>query len=114
MFAGKTFFNHLGITLQARYEWVERMKINESVLLFGKPSNYYPDATGYKKVFITPQLSFTKGKFTVYVAYDFPVYQYLNTADFYTQVGSNKQTTVGVSYRFFIKNAKVMEMPIGT
>src|SRR6185436_4727781 len=72
LFAGKSFFNHLGVTLQARYEWVDKMKINENILLFGKPSNYFPEATGYKKVYITPQLSFTKGKFTVYGAYDIP------------------------------------------
>ncbi|HKR06976.1 MAG TPA: heavy metal-binding domain-containing protein [Bacteroidia bacterium] len=109
LFAGKSFFNHLGVTLQARYEWVDRMKINESILLFGKPSNYFPEATGYKKVFITPQLSFTKGKFTVYGAYDIPVYQYINSSDFYTQVGSQHQTTVGISFRFFAVKSVVKD-----
>lgn len=101
LFAGKSFFDHFGITLQARYEWTDKMKINENILMFGKPSNYYPEATGYKKVFITPQLSYTKGKFTIYGAYDIPVYQYLNTSEFYTQVGSQHQATVGLSFKFF-------------
>jgi hypothetical protein len=100
-FAGKTFFEHAGITLQARYEKVDAMKINESVLLSGRPSNYNPEATGYKKVFITPQLSYTKGKFTVYASTDLPVYQFLNTSPHYTQVGSRHQTTIGMSFRFF-------------
>ena len=101
LFAGKTFFRNFGITLQARFEWSGKMKINEYILLFGKPSTYYPDATGYKKIFITPQLSYTKGKFIVYAASDFPVYQYLNSSEYYTQVGSEHSLTAGLSFRFF-------------
>jgi len=101
LFAGKSFFDHWGITIQARYEWMDRMKINENILLYGKPSTYFPEATGYKKVFITPQLSFTKGKFTVYGAYDIPVYQYINSSDYYVQAGSKLQATLGVSFRFY-------------
>lgn len=101
VFAGKSFFNHLGLTLQARYEWVDKMKVNENVLLFGKPSNYFPEATGYKKVFITPQINFTKGPITAYVSSDFPIYQFINSSDFYTQVGSQHQLTLGLSYRFY-------------
>ena len=112
LFAGKSFFNHLGITLQARYEWVGVMQINETTLLYGKPSNYYPEATGYKKVFIAPQVSYTKGKFTLYVSADVPVYQYLNTSEYYTQAGSEFQTTVGLSYKFFAVGA--VAKPEGT
>lgn len=101
LFVGKSFFDHLGITLQTRYEWVDTMKINENILLYGRPSNYFPQATGYKKIFITPQISYTRGKFTVYASSDFPVYQFLNTDPHYTQVGSQHQTTVGLSFRFF-------------
>ncbi len=105
LFASKSLFNHLGMTLQARYEQVQPMKINKSVFLYGQPTNYYPEATGYKKVFITPQISYTKGKFSVFISSDFPVYQYLNTSDYYTQAGSQFQTTLGLSYRFFaVKN----------
>lgn len=103
LFAGKSFFQSLGITLQARYEKVEQMKINEYILLHGKPSTYYPEATGYKKIFLTPQLSFTKGKFTVYASTDIPLYQYINSSDFYTQVGSKNTTTFGISFRFLLK-----------
>jgi len=110
LFVGKSFFNHLGITLQTRYEWVDTMKINENILLFGRPSNYFPQATGYKKVFITPQVSYTKGKFTLYASSDFPVYQFLNTDPHYTQVGSQHQTTVGLSYRFFTKNSIIKKL----
>jgi len=109
IFAGKTFFNNLGVTLQARYEWMDRMKVNESISLFGKPSNYFPKATGYKKIFISPQLSYTKGKFTVYGSYDIPVYQYLNTSEHYTQMGSQHQATLGVTFRFMALNSYLKE-----
>jgi len=101
LFAGKSIFDNLGVTLQVRYEWVDTMKINEFIFQNGVPSNSNPGATGYKKIFISPQLSFTKGKFTIYAVSDFPVYQYLNTDPNYTQVGSKDITTVGLSYRFF-------------
>ncbi len=113
LFAGKSFLDHLGITLQTRYETVGRMKINESILLYGNPSNSFPEGTGYKKVFITPQLSYTNGHFTIYASQDFPVYQYLNTSPYYTQVGSENLTTIGLSYRFFAVRS-LIKSPDGT
>jgi hypothetical protein len=101
LFAGKSFFSHLGTTLQLRYEWVDRMKVLQEVLLFGRPSNYDPEATGYKKLFLSPQLSYTMGKFTIYGSTDFPIYQYINSSPNYTQAGSKNLTTIGISYRFF-------------
>jgi hypothetical protein len=109
LFAGKTVLKNMGLTLQARYEWNGVMTINESILLYGKPSNYFPEATGYKKVFVSPQISYTMGKFTVFAMADIPVYQYLNTSDFYTQVGTQLQGVVGVSFRFF--TAKQLDVP---
>jgi hypothetical protein len=107
LFGGKTLFKNFGIILQARYEWLDSMRINESVAMFGKPSTYFPGGTGYKKVFIAPQLSFTKGKFTIYTSTDFPVYQYVNSHPFYTQVGSQHQTTVGLAFRFLTRKCEV-------
>jgi len=103
LFGGKTFFEKLGVTLQVRYEEVDRMQINEAILLAGKPSTLTPEATGYKKVFLTPQLSYTFGNFTIYANTDIPLYQYVYTLPHYTQVGSEYTTTVGLSYRFFTK-----------
>ncbi|HJW30546.1 MAG TPA: hypothetical protein VJ508_15040, partial [Saprospiraceae bacterium] len=104
LFFTKTLFSTVGIGLQARYEEVERMKINESVLLFGRPSNYYPEATGYRKVFLTPQITYTTGPISIFGSYDIPVYQYLNTSPYYTQAGSEFQATAGISYRFAISS----------
>jgi hypothetical protein len=95
LFAGKSFFNHFGFTLQLRGEWVDQMKLNEDIRLYSYP-NYDPEATGYKKVFITPQVSFTKANFTMFALGDIPVYQYVTK----TQVGSQRQFTVGISYKF--------------
>ncbi|CAN5493210.1 hypothetical protein BH11BAC1_BH11BAC1_14520 [soil metagenome] len=113
LFTGRSFFKNFGITLQLRYEKVEQMKINENILLYGKPSTYFPEATGYKKVFFTPQVSFSKGKFTIYASTDLPLYQYINSSDYYTQVGSKYTTTVGVSFRFFTKRTEEVTVGAG-
>jgi hypothetical protein len=102
LFAGKTLAKNLGLTLQTRFETTGRMKINDAIMMFGKPSTYYPEATGYKKVFIAPQLSYTFGKFTLYASTDIPVYQYVNSSENYTQAGSKYLSTIGLSYRFYV------------
>lgn len=112
LYAGRSFKERYGITMQLRYEDTERMQVNESILMFGRPSNYFPEATGYRKLFLTPQISFTKGKFTLYAAADIPLYQSMNTSEHYTQVGSQNTTTVGLSFRFFAKRPKA-EAPVG-
>ena len=96
LFFGKTFFQKLGVTLQVRGEWVDKMKLNETILLNAYP-NYDQEATGYKKIFIAPQLSYANGKFVLYALTDIPVYQYVTKA----QVGSEFSGTFGLSYRFF-------------
>jgi len=98
VFAGKSFLNYFGATIQVRAEWVKKMNLNKIILLNAYP-NYNPEATGYKKVFFTPQISFTKENFTIYALSDIPVYQYLTK----TQVGSQHQITVGVSYKLFAR-----------
>ena len=98
LFARKSFYDHFGFTLQLRGEWVDKMKLNKDILLYAYP-NYDPEATGYKKVFVTPQVSFTKANFTIYALSDIPVYQYVTK----TQVGSQHQVTVGISYKFFAR-----------
>jgi len=104
LFGGKTFFEKLGTTLQMRYEEVDRMLINEAILTAGKPSTFFPEATGYKKVFLTPQVSYIMGNFTIYANTDIPLYQYVNTSQHYTQVGSEYTVTMGLSYHFFTRS----------
>lgn len=106
LFASRSFRDRIGLTLQLRHETIGRMQINANTLLFGKPTNYFPEATGYRKLFLTPQVSYTKGGLTVYAATDLPLYQYMNTSVFYTQAGSQHTTTVGLAYRFLLKKQK--------
>jgi hypothetical protein len=108
LFAGKTFFEKLGITLQLRREWTDEITLNNNILLYAYP-NYDVDATGFTKVFVTPQLNFTQGKFTVYGLIDIPVYQYVTK----TQVGTELQATVGLSFRFFAMKSSAENIPVG-
>ncbi len=101
VFAGKTFFSKLGVTLQLQGEWINQMQLNENVRLYAYP-NYDPDATGSKKVFLIPQVSYSFAKsFTFYALSEIPLYQYVTK----TQVGSQFQFTTGISYRFFAYKA---------
>ncbi len=102
VFAGKTFFKSLGTTIQLRYEMVDKMQLNENILLYAYPS-YDPEATGYKKVFVSPQVSYSIDNFSFYGVADIPVYQYLTK----TQVGTQYQFTLGLSYKLMaFKNKK--------
>jgi hypothetical protein len=100
LFAGKTFFKSLGVTLQLRAEQVKKMQLNEDILLYAYP-NYDPEATGYKKVFFTPQVSYSFNNLSVYALADIPVYQYLVK----TQVGTQYQFSVGLSYKLITARA---------
>ncbi len=94
IFAGKTFFKSLGTTLQLRYETVDKMQLNENILMYAYPS-YDPDATGYKKVFLSPQIGYSFKNLSLYGVVDLPLYQHLTS----TQVGSQYQFTAGLSYK---------------
>jgi len=97
LFANMLLFETIGATLQVRGEWLDQMQVNPTRLLYDYP-NYNPEATGSKKIFITPQLSYSlDGELIVYVMAEIPVYQYVTE----TQIASQHQITFGVSYRFY-------------
>jgi hypothetical protein len=96
IFTGKTFFEKLGVILQVRGEWIDEMKVNPELYLYGY-YNYDTKATGSRKVFITPQLTYSMKPFIIYALSEFPVYQYVNG----TQIASQYLFTAGISYRFF-------------
>ena len=103
LFAGKTFFKKLGVTLQIKGEWIAKMKYDKNVDM----TAYYnidPLSTGGKKVLVVPQFSFTQNNFTIYALTEIPIYQYVNR----TQVVSKYQATLGISYRFFTYKNKVL------
>jgi hypothetical protein len=108
LFASTSIYKKLAGTLQLRGEWLDHMQINEDILLYSYP-NYDPEATGYKKVYVSPQLSYSVGKFAFYGSVDIPVYQ--NVVK--TQVGTKIQASVGVSYRFNAMKEKKDELELG-
>jgi hypothetical protein len=104
LFAGKTFFKKLAITMQLKAEWISKMKLNETIREYDYP-NYDPEATGSKKLFVVPQLSYNYKGFVIYALSEIPVYQYVTK----TQIASEFQTTIGLSYRFMCKKACEVE-----
>jgi hypothetical protein len=104
LFAGKTFFRKLGVTLQVKGEWIGKMQYDKNVDMLAL-YNVDVTSTGSRKVFFVPQLSYTKKNFTIFALSEFPIYQYVNG----TQVGSQIQATAGISYRFYAAKSKVKE-----
>jgi hypothetical protein len=98
LFASKTFFKKLGVTLQLKGEHVSKMKFDKNVDMLAL-YNVDVKSTGSRKIFFVPQISFTNKDFTVYALSEIPLYQFVNG----TQVVSHKQLIIGLSYRFFVK-----------
>ncbi|MFI5221475.1 MAG: hypothetical protein ACHQK8_04045 [Bacteroidia bacterium] len=94
LFAGKTFFKKLGVTLQLKGEWIGPLQLVPDAI----PSlmNVDPASTGSKKISFVPQLSYNFKSFTLYSMCDLPLYQYMNGL----QIGSKYLITTGLSYRF--------------
>jgi hypothetical protein len=96
IFVGKSFRKKLNLALQIKGEWIDKMQINEDILMYAFP-NYDPDATGSMKVFASPQLSYSfRSKIILFLQGDIPVYQYVNK----TQIASQYQMSLGLTYRF--------------
>lgn len=105
LFASKTFFKKLGLTLQVKGEWVAKMKYDKNVDMLAL-YNINVTSTGGRKIFLVPQLSFSHKNFTIYALSEIPVYQYVNE----TQVASQQQATVGISYRFNAYKSKIKKI----
>jgi hypothetical protein len=97
LFAGKTFRNKYGITLQLKGEWVDVMKADKNIDMLAK-YNLDVASTGGQKLLIVPQLNYNYKKFSVYVLSEIPLYQYVNG----TAIASQYLITLGVSYRFML------------
>ena len=103
LYASKAILRNWGLTTQIKIERVGRTQSAKNVKLL--VYNIYPNSTGSKKVFFTPQLSYSQNGISVFATSEIPLYQYLNG----TQVGSQNQFTVGVNYRFLIKKEKIIK-----
>ena len=102
-FASKTFFYRWGVTAQLKAEKIDQIKVANNIEEWDLLEySITPESTGSKKWFFIPQLSYSKNGLTVFATSEIPLYQYLNG----TQVGSQKQFTVGVNYRFLTKKCE--------
>lgn len=106
LFAGKTFFEKLGVTVQVKGEWVGKMQWDKNIDMLAL-YNIDVNATGTRKVFFVPQLSYTYKTFTVYALMEMPLYQYVNSM----QIASQHQITAGISYRFFTYKSGEVKSP---
>jgi len=94
LFASKTFFRKLGVTLQLRGEFIGEMESARNVnqIIY----NVDPKSTGSKTLFFIPQISYSVKQVTFYGLTEIPLYQYVNG----NQVASGLSLTFGISYRF--------------
>lgn len=102
IFAGKTFFDKLGVTLQFKGEWVDVMKYEKSIDMLAQ-YNLDVASTGGTKLLFVPQLSYSHKAFTAFAFSEIPMYQYVNG----TAIAAQYLFTMGLSYRFrFTKPAR--------
>ena len=109
LFAGKTFFKKLGVTIQLKGEWVNKMQHDKKIDMLAL-YNIDVESTGSKKIFFIPQVSYSYKAFTLYALSEIPLYQYVNKI----QVVSQHQFTVGMSYRFFTAKNRMGLNPAGS
>jgi len=105
LFVSKTVLKNVGLTAQLKGEWVGKMKVAETVSdvdLTVYNIDLY--ASGSKKVFFVPQVSYNYKQLTLFVSSEVPLYQYLTGV----QPGSMYQLTTGLSYRFIAKKASLI------
>lgn len=104
LFVSQSFFKKVGVTLQLRGEWIDKMKYNQNVDMLAL-YNIDVNSTGSKKIFFMPQLNFTiHDNFFVYALYEYPLYQYVNRV----QIVSQHLATAGITYRFNLKQKKLL------
>lgn len=109
LFLGRNFHEKLNAAVQLKAEFIGKMQVNSDVMMMSFPS-YDPEATGSKKLFVSPQLSYVAtGGFIFFAQSDFPIYQHVNK----TQIASQTQFTLGLTYRFMMRQTAVIN-PVGS
>ncbi len=96
IFASKTLSEKIGLTLQLKGERIGKMqpaKNMDLLILY----NVDTASTGTKRVMLVPQVSYSFKNLTCFGLYEIPIYEYV----YGTQVVTQTQFTVGLSYRFF-------------
>ena len=101
LYAGKTLFKNLGITIQLKGEWIDKIKPGSKldevtgvdVLTLYNADHY---STGSKKIMFVPQLSYSFKSLTLFASSEIPLYQYVNRV----QIASQHFVTTGISWKF--------------
>ena len=120
LFASKTVYRRWGLVAQVKGEWIGQLNAEQSKLdRFENPDNWLTEfeaetffekqkATGGKKVFFIPQLSYSQDAITIFFASEIPLFQSLNGYQF----ASQSQFTIGVNYRFLTKECEDSLSPL--
>jgi hypothetical protein len=103
LFAGKTLFKNLGVTMQLKWEWIDKIKPANEFVDLQAYYNIDHYATGSNKILAVPQLSYSFKSLTVFASSEFPLYQYVRRV----QIASQYFITAGVSYKFMPFKSKV-------
>lgn len=101
VFFSKSLPKNFGLTAQLKYEHVGEIEAAHGVDLVNY--NVELESTGLSKMLFVPQLSYSKNGFTYFATADLPLYEDLNGSQFSTQY----QVTLGLSYRFLLKEAEI-------
>ncbi len=96
LFAGKTYFKKLGVTLQLKGEWIGKFRADKSADDMLAFYNIDVNSFGSRKIAIAPQISYTQKNISIYALTEYPLYQYVNG----TAIASQYLFTLGFSYRF--------------
>jgi len=102
LFAGKTFFENLGVTIQLKGEIIDSMRYDKNIDMLAL-YNIDVKSTGSKRILLAPQINYTIRSFTFFALSEIPLYEYVKG----TQLAAQHQFTIGVSYRFFTVNSKI-------
>lgn len=97
LFVSKSTFKRWAYTAQFKGEWIGQLQLADGIDVYA--SNAKPAATGSKKLFFVPQVSYSKNNFSYFLTSELPLYQNLTGV----QMASNFQVTLGLSYRFLVK-----------
>lgn len=100
LFAGRTFMRKIGVTLQLRGEWIDKMNYDHNIDMLAI-YNLDVASTGGRRLLFVPQLNYNYKTLSAYVLSEIPIYQYVNG----TAIGSQYLFTLGLSYRFLVYKA---------
>ena len=102
LFAGKTFFDNMGVTLQLKGEIIDTMQHDLNIDMQAL-YNIDVKSTGSKRVTFVPQISYTYKAITFFGLAEIPLYEYVNGV----QSAAQTNITCGLSYRFFTVKSRI-------